>query len=569
MYTIRDAKQYVLQALKNAVGKGFTPTVDDLETPPDEKMGDIAFPCFALAKSMKRNPNEIATEIAAKIAPKEYISDVSAKGPYVNMKWNTDKFGQEILENIDEQGAKYGQATSGEGKRVMVEYAQPNTHKAIHVGHLRNFTVGQMTVNMLEANGFEVVPVSYINDLGMHVAMCLWGIKQFHNGELPKDEEDKIGFLADMYVKATEAVGDDKQKREEVSEIHRNLEKKQGDYLKHWKTTRKWSLNYIRDVFKELSLPIEAWYYESELIKRARSIIEDLIEEGIAAHSEGAWIVNLEDEDLGVNLLVKSDGTLLYNAKDIALALQKEDDYQPQRSVYVIDARQSLAMKQLFATLEKMGFQKDLTHLSYEFVTLKEGAMSSRKGNVIRYEDFRDKLVALAVEETSQRHEGWSDSEVQDVAKRIASAAMRFDMLKQDLDKKIVFDFEEALSFDGFTGPYLLYTYARIQSLLDKADIDPSTDNFSTTHDAEHRLVTVLAEYPDVVFDCGSTLRMSMLPHYLFRLAKAFAEFYEQAPVLQAEDESVTRSRLALAKAVSRVLENGFEIMGIEPVDKM
>ena len=428
MYTIRNAKQYVLQAIKNAVGKGFTPTVDDLETPPDETLGDIAFPCFALAKSMKRNPAEIATEIAAKIAPKEYIAEVSAKGPYVNMKWDTDMLGGQVLKNIDEQGASYGQATSGEGKRVMVEYAQPNTHKAIHVGHLRNFTVGQMTVNMLEANGFEVVPVSYINDLGMHVAMCLWGIDQFHDGELPKEDDDKVGFLAEMYVKATDAVENDEQKREEVSEIHRNLEKKQGDYLKQWKKTRKWSLDYIRGVFKELSLPIEAWYYESELIKRARSIIEDLIEEGIAAHSEGAWIVNLEDRDLGVNLLVKSDGTLLYNAKDIALAMQKEDDYHPQRSIYVIDARQSLAMQQLFATLEEMGFQKDLRHLSYEFVTLKEGAMSSRKGNVIRYEEFRDKLIHLATEETADRHEDWSEGEVEGVAKRIASArhALRY-----------------------------------------------------------------------------------------------------------------------------------------------
>ncbi len=304
-------------------------------------------------------------------------------------------------------------------------------------------------------------------------------------------------------------------------------------------------------------------------MKDGRKVIDDLIKKEIVVQSEGAWIVDLEEEKLGANLLVRSDGAMLYNGKDIVLALRKEKDFSPQRSIYVIDARQSLAMKQLFATLARMGFEREVEHLSYEFVTLSSGAMSSRKGNVVDYHTFRDAMVDRAREETTKRHEDWNVKQIEKVSRSIAFAAMRFSMLKQDLDKKIVFDLDEALSFDGFTGPYLLYTYARIRSISRKAKgkaYDLNADGLKDP--SEHKLLKLLSDYPEVVFRVSQSMQLNLLPQYLFDLSKAFAEFYASVNVLKAEDELQAR-RLGLLVGVQQVLENGFKLLGIDPVEEM
>lgn len=566
MHSLQQAKQQILTELKKAIGKEYTPTLEELSYPPDAKMGDLSFACFALAKGLKRNPAEIATEIAAKIPWNGFCKSVTALGPYVNFVLN-DEFGEAVIGEIVSSKTKYGTFEVGTEKKIMVEYAQPNTHKELHVGHLRNFFLGHALTSVLRANGYDVVPTSYINDLGANVARCVWAVKNRANGVVPEGE-DPISFLQRMYVEATAAGEADENVREQVSQIQRDLEEGKGPALGTWKKTWKWSVAYIKAAFKELGIPVDVWYFESDLIKDARRTIEDLIARGIVVSSQGAWIVNLEEEKLGANLLVKTDGTMLYNAKDIVLALRKEEDHHPLRSLYVIDARQSLAMQQLFATLKRMGFQKDLEHISYEFVTLPEGAMSSRKGTVVRYETFRDGMFAMAETETKKRHEDWDEKKVGKVARAVALAAMRFTMLKQDLDKKIVFDPKEAMAFDGFTGPYLLYSYARMRSILKKAGKTKPGKRLATMLPVEHKLLVSLAKYPEVVFAAGQTLRVSTVPQYLFDLCKTFAEFYEQAPVLSAEPE-VAASRLALVAAAAQVLENGLEMLGIEPVPEM
>ncbi|NBS41250.1 arginine--tRNA ligase [bacterium] len=567
MYAIQRAKQQVLTELKKAIGKEYTPSVDELSYPPDVKMGDLSFACFALAKGLKRNPAELATEIAAKIGPKEFIKSIVALGPYVNFTLDGSAFPSAVISEIGELGGKYGTSDVGAGKRIMVEYAQPNTHKELHVGHLRNFTVGQLLVNVLRANGYDVIPTSYINDLGANVARCVWAVKNLANGVVPEGE-DPMTFLQRMYVEATARGEADEKVREEVSQIQRDLEEGKGPLRSTWKKTWKWSVAYIKAAFKELGLPIDVWYFESDLIKDTKSTVEDLIKRGIVVSSQGAWIVNLEEEKLGANLLVKTDGTLLYNAKDIALALKKEEDYHPLRSLYVIDARQSLAMNQLFATMKRMGFDRDLEHVSYEFVTLKDGAMAGRKGNIVRYEAFRDDMLAMAAEETRKRHADWNEKNIAKTARAIAFGAIRFAMLKQDLDKVIVFDAKEAMSFDGFTGPYLLYTYARMKSILKKAKNVAAVPPCVFTQPAEHKLVSMLAKYPETVFAVGQSGRLSTVAQALFDLCKTFAEFYEQVPVLSAEPD-VVASRVALVRAASVALENGLGLLGMDIVDEM
>ncbi len=568
MSTIQEAKQQVLTELKQAVGGGFSPSIDMLEVPPDLSLGDVAFPCFVLAKKLQKNPQEIAVELAAKIGLKKFIGNIKAVGPYVNFSFTTPQFGDQVLEEIHKQADKYGTSDVGNGKRIMVEFANLNTHKDIHIGHLRNLFLGQMLVDVLRANGYDVIPVAYINDLGAHVAKSVWGMMRFHEGEAVQKDK-RIDFLREVYVESTEKSEEDPTFKLEISEVFRNLEDQKGKEVAIWKETRKWSIEFLERVYDELGLTIETWYFESQLIDKTKKIIEDLIKQGIVVESQGAWIVNLEDQDLGVNLLVKSDGTLLYNAKDLALAQKKEEDYHPLKSIYVVDARQTHALQQLFATLELMKFERDVQHLSYEFVSLKEGAMASRKGNVIRYEDFRDVLIEEAKKETSTRHTDWKEKQIEEVAQAVAFAGMRFGMLKQDPEKKILFDFEEALSFDGFSGPYLLYTNARIASLLKKAGkLKPARSTKKLVSPIEHRLLVLLSQYPEEVFEIASTFHLSRMAQYLFELAKAFSSYYNDVQILQGEEEEMTQ-RLALLQAVQQVLQNGLTLMGIEVVQEM
>lgn len=567
MHVWEQVQNQIIKELNKHLGKKFSVHVSELLTPPDPKMGQVAFACFVAAKAMKMNPKELALQLTDKIQTGKLIKKVEVEGPYVNFTLDLKNFGEAVLKEIMEQGKMYGQNSSGK-KKVMVEYANPNTHKDVHVGHLRNFVVGQVTVNLLMKNGYQVIPVSYINDLGANVATCLWGIKNLHKGKEPKRDE-RMQFLSRMYVEATEKIRDNEDIKAEVSKIHLDLEEGKGDYLSLWKKTHKWSEDYLKSVFADFDLPIKKYYWESDLIARTKEIVVDLQTKKIAKKSQGAIIVDLEKQGLGVDLLVKSDGALLYNAKDIALALQKKNDFAADQSIYVIDARQSLAMKQLFAVLAVMKFKQDLRHLAYDFVTLKEGAMSSRKGNVVRYENFRDEVIKLARKETKERHNNWSAQKLDSNARKIAFGAIRFAMLKQDLNKVIVFDPKEALAFDGFSGPYLLYTYARINSILKKVGkVAGKVKGADLQGGVEEELVMMLAKYPEVVRETGESLQLSQLVHYTFDLSKKFAEYYEKVPVVKAPKE-VKVTRIATVKAVKQVLENVFALLSIEPVKEM
>src|SRR3989338_728347 len=353
-YTWTRVQQEVRKALKANIGKGYSPTIDELTTPPDSSMGEIAYPCFVLAKGMGRNPTELATELSAKIGPKGMIEMVTSSGPYVNVRLKLDVFAGEVLKEIQLSGERYGHQNIGKGRRVMVEYANPNTHKDIHVGHVRNFVVGFLTIQLLRTVGYEVVATSYINDLGNNVARCIWSMNALHEGERPEPGHE-MEFLQKLYVDAGTVAETDEEARTQISEIQRTLETGRGPWQKAWKESRAWSIDALQAVFKEFRLPIDRQYYESDLIDDTKKIVRELQEQGIAKLDDGAIIVDLSDEDLGANLLVKSDGTLLYNAKDLALAVRKSSDYALDRSLIVVDERQSLAMRQLFATLKRIG----------------------------------------------------------------------------------------------------------------------------------------------------------------------------------------------------------------------
>ncbi len=568
MYALDQAKKEIILSLKKALGKTFSVTPDMLVTPPKPEYGDLSFAAFELAKGLRRNPAEIATELSAKIGPSSLIKKISSLGPYVNFEFDEVAFASHVLSDIIKGKARYGKSTTGKGKKVLVEYANLNTHKEVHVGHLRNLTLGQSTINILRLNGYDVTPVAYINDLGNNVARCLWGLKSLHPNEEPS-EGDRLNFLGRVYTEATLAIGEDDAKRAEVSVIQHQLENMEGDIVPLWKMTHKWSMDGLKAVYAEFELELDHIYLEHQLIDETHEIVKRLMTEGIARVSEGAVIVDLEAEGLGVNLLRKSDGTLLYNAKDLALAYRKEADYHADRSVYVVDNRQSLALKQLAATLKKMDFPREIIHLAYDFVTLPEGAMSSRKGNIVRWSDLRDSMYEKLVESTKGRHPDWSSKKVAQTARALVRSAVAFMMLRQDPDKLITFDMEEAMAVDGFTGPYLLYTIARIESIKKKAVTSASHRPDLLTHERDAKLLQLLSKYPSVIQQAGAQYRPSVLAQYGFELAQEFAGYYEAVKINDEFNKEVSGARLELAEAVRQVLGNLCSTLGLVVVKEM
>lgn len=566
MYSREQAKKEVVKALKKYLEVDVS--IDDIESPPDPKLGDFAYPVFKVAKQMKKNPVELATELAAKIGPSSLIEKIQSAGPYVNFYLKIEVFGEQVLNEIIEKKSEYGNQTVGKGKKILVEYAQPNTHKEFHVGHIRNAVYGQSIVNLMRANGYQVIPTSYIGDIGAHVAKALWGLQKFHQDE-EFAKEDRARKLGEIYTQATKAVDENEDLKSEIAQVQKDLENGDEVLTALWKKTRAWSLDAFKQIFKELNIKPEAWYFESEVEKPGKELVSKLLTDGLAKKSEGAVIVDLSDEDLGAFLILKSDGSSLYATKDLALALKKDKDYKADRQIFIVDVRQSLYLQQLFATLKRMGFTKQLIHLSYDMVNLPEGTMSSRVGNIVTYEQLRDTMTEKLINETRQRHEDWSDKKVEQVARHIAIASMTFMMLRQDPQSIITFDMDEALSFDGFTAPYLLYVFARIESIKKKVNKKAKVNVSLLVHPKEHALLRKLAEYPEMVERAGLQENVGAIAVWVFELAQLFNEYYHEVHIADDEDENRMRARLALLDSVSQSINNALSILNIETLKEM
>lgn len=455
----------------------------------------------------------------------------------------------------------------------MVEYGQPNTHKEFHVGHLRNVLIGQAISNLLTAIGHKVVQASYIGDTGAHVAKCLWALTKFHDGDKPPRMR-RTAWLGEIYADAERRLRDNKEAMIEVRALDRTLGLKQVKKLVAlWGKTRAWSLAEFKKIFRELGARFDVFYYESELERPGQRAVDDLVRRKIATIKDGAVMVDLTAEKLDEYVLRRKDGTALYSTKDIALARLKFKKYRLDESLYVVDNRQSFHFKQLFRTLALAGFKQPMRHISYEFVTLPEGSMSSRSGNVVSYESFRDDVIRRAREETATRHPDWSKKKIETTSHAIAFAAIRYEMHRYDLSREIIFDVARALSFDGATGPYLLYTLARINGITRKEKgkrkkVKEERGGVLWGSSEEKQLLLAVARYPEVVAAAARDLRPSLMAQYLFDLAKAFTSFYESCPVLT-PDTVIRSARLRLVRAVAATMSRGLAILGIRPLREM
>ncbi len=567
--TLQSIFNHVLRKIK-AVAKNDLPLTHDIfTTPPSPQQGNIAFPCFILAKVLKRPPHEIAAEIAAHLKKDTIIAHAQAVGPYVNIFVDPKLWNKAVLKSIS------AKKRTPHPTKIMLEYSSPNTHKEFHVGHVRNISLGAALVNIVRATGHEVIPVNYINDTGTHIAKCLWALMKFHKGEEPL--RNKGEFLGKVYVEATKKSDDDEGAKKEISVILQKFEAKDAAIYELWQKTRQWSLDQFSKIYKEMNVSFDHVFYDSELLEEGKKIAAAMLAKGIAKKENGAVLVDLSSYHLDVFLLIKSDGTALYQTKDLALAQKKYDSFDIDESWHVVDVRQTHYFRQLFKTLQLNGFDKKLVHVPYEFVTLPEGAMSSRKGNVVLYGNLMQDALLKARQETKKRHSDWKTSKVHKVARTIAHAAIKFSMLKHENIQVITFELDKALSFEGDTGPYLLYTYARACSLLRKAgtEFGVPVPNFQEVDflvyntKYEHELLALISQWLMVVQKAGKEQKPSLVATYLLQLAHVFNELYHHVPVLHHGAREDVIARVYLVKRFSVLFKRMMTLLNIRLIDEM
>lgn len=586
MSSLNKIKKTIVQEINGIIGADIVEE-GNLVYPPNAEMGDLSLPCFVLAKHLGKNPAEVAEFLVAKIKSEGFIKGVSALGPYFNLKLNKVSLANSVISEINEEKTQYGKNNSGEKQKIVIEFSNVNTHKEYHAGHLRNLCYGDAITRVMAINGYESMPVSYVNDFGIHVAKTLWALIAYYlddklsaniDEDLKKipEKENKGAFLGEVYVRASQELKENKIAKSLVEVIMKKIESRNGPEYELWQKTREWSIEQFAKIYQELGVNFIKTYYESEFIDKGRELALELLEKGILRKSEGAVIADLEEYGLGVLVVLRTDGTATYPVADIPLAMAKFKELDPDASIYVVDIRQALYFKQLFQILKLMDYKKPMIHLGYDVVKLPTGMMSSRSGNVITYEDLKEKLFKKARAETIARHPEWPEEKIESIVGALVKGTIKFEMLKVSQEQPITFDMEKALSFNGFTVAYLQYTFARMQSIIRKdlnsaklkVESEKIIDLNKLTEDKEHGLILKLAKYPEAVKLAGKNFDPSEIARYLFELAQELNDYYHAVPILKA-DADVCAARLALIVSACQIITNGLGLLGIEVVEEM
>jgi len=563
----------ILDNLKQQITKELKINSAVFSYPPSSNLGDLSLACFELAKKEQKNPGELAKDLALKLGAQKklqkYFSEIRAVGPYLNFFINPGYLANRVVSDIKFSRKNYGHNSGGKNKGIMIEYSNGNTHKEYHVGHLRNIAYGDAVNHLLSANGFKSIPVSYINDFGIHVAKTLWNWQRTDKYE--NSTEEKGYLLGKCYSEAAIELVEHPEYKEGVVNIMKEIESRQGKSYELWQETRNWSIKYFASIYNDLGIKFKHIFYENEFIDSGLKLVKELTASGKLVKSEGAIISNLESYGLGVLPVIRTDGTALYPVADLSLAEEKFKKYKISESIYVTDIRQSLYFQQLAKICEQLGYKQKITHLGYDFVTLPDGMMSSRTGNVITYEDLKTKIFDKLTAETVKRHEDWMVDRAKQVAWNLTVSTIKFEMLKVSADKIIVFNIEDALRFDGYTACYLQYGYVRLKSIVRKEgwNMLAQPANLDDLKEAkEKELLLKLARYPEIIKTAGSKYNPSEIAKYLFELVQLFNDYYHEINILKSEPK-LRRARLVLIKAIAQVLSNGFDILGLKIIEEM
>lgn len=519
---------------------------------------------------------QIALQVAEHLGIPEGFSKVEAVRGYLNLTFSISTFARQVITAVQNEGSQFGkgQATN---QRIMVEYSQPNTHKAFHVGHLRNVVLGSAVCNILEWAGNDVVRSNYIGDIGLHVIKWLWCYLKYHNGEQPP--EDRVRWIGEIYVEASRHYEDDPAVEPEVRALFARWDKREPDIVALWEKTRQWSLEAFDQIYSLLGVRFDRLYFESEVEHSGKEIVKTLIEKGLAIDDrpEGSVYIPLDNftgtkDKYRVLVILRSDGTSLYATKDIPLAIQKFEEYNLDRSIYIVDVRQSLYLQQIFKTLELLGYgwANQCYHLAYEIVTLPGNVtIASREGAVVLLEDLVREATSRALEIVQAKNPEISSGQQQAVAHAVALGAIRYSMLSRDSSKVVTFDWDAALDFNGQAAPYIQYAAVRANSILRKAGELPEDWQVpAELQPVEITLIDLISRVPQEIQKAARDIKPLVISTHVYELARAFNDFYNQCPVLQAEPE-VRNFRLQLVAASRQAIRNLLAILGIETPDIM
>jgi arginyl-tRNA synthetase len=588
----------LIQDLEQHLANYFHAEAPDIisERPPQDMAGDITVNCFRLARSLRSNPEAITAAAAAFLHDHPDVTAVDTVKAFVNV---TIRRPAVFRDAVADETAMLQAAIlpAAEHRRILVEYSAPNTNKPQHLGHVRNNTLGQATVSLLRRAGHQVIPVNLINDRGIHICKSMLAYQRWGNGETPESTGIKGDhFVGDYYVKfdvelrrqlqalrAAHPALAEKSDEElfldtEIGKAAQAMlvawEEGNPDVRALWATMNEWVISGFQETYRRMGVDFERIYLESDTFSHGREIIEQHLDENIFRRREdGAVVIDLDKEKLGSKVVLRNDGTSVYVTQDIGTTVLKQQDWQPDQQIWIVGDEQIFHFKVLFAILARLGYDwaQKLVHMPYGMVNLPSGRMKSREGTVVDADDLFDEMETLARTATLERAEE-APADLDERAAVIGMAALKFMLLKVNPKTTIMFDPEASVKFEGDTGPYVLYAYARISSMLRKADAELLTgpvDWAVLGTPEEVDLALRCADYGDIVQRAARDLDTSCLANYLLDLAKAFSRFYRECPVLSAETEVLRRARIELSRRVQTLLGDGLRTLTIGTLDSM
>ncbi len=545
-----DFKKELLNSLTKQIKEQIT-----LEVPPNLALGDFALPTFKLSKK----PPELQKSLKF---PK-FIKKTEIKGPYLNFFIKKQVLVETTIKEVLKQKEKYGYNNKGKNKVITIDMSSPNIAKPFGIGHLRSTIIGNSIANISKKLGYKVIKINYLGDWGTQFGKLIAGYKYFGNKELLK--KDSIKHLLEIYVK----VNQDPVLEEEGRQWFKKLEEGNKEALKLWKQFKDLSIKEFNKIYKILNVEFDVISGESLYNKKMNAIVKELKEKNLLEESEGALVVNLEKYNLGVSLIQKTDGTSLYATRDIALAIDRYKNYKPINMIYEVGAEQKLHFKQFFKILELMGNQwaKDCTHVDHGLYLDQDGKkFATRKGKTVFMIDILNETIELAKKTIQEKNPNLKNKD--EAARKIAIGAIFYGDLKNTRTHDLVFDINKFLEFEGNTGPYLQYTYARASSILRKSNKISSKTRIREVNEKELALIKTISQFPNTIENAYTQLAPHIIANYTFQLAQNFNEFYHACPILN-QIKEIKESRLLIVRATTQTLANALSLLGIEVLEEM
>lgn len=562
-----DYKKKIAELIKEHVDLDLDKIEGLIEIPPRPEMGDYAFPCFQLAKVMRKAPNMISGELAENIN-KDGFEKVEQLGPYVNFFVDKGVFSKNTIEKVLEEGDNYGASNIGEGKNVCVEYSSPNIAKPFHVGHLFTTAIGNALYKMYKKEGYNAIGINHLGDWGTQFGKLISAYHRWVDEEAL--EADPIKELLRIYVKFHDEAEKDPSLEDEGRAYFKALENGDPEAEALWKRFRDLSLKEFERVYDILGVNFDSYNGEAFYNDKMDVVVNELKEKKLLVESNGAQVVMLEDYNMPPCIVLKADGASIYATRDLAAAMYRKKTYDFYKSIYVVGTPQALHFKQVFKVLELAGHEwaNDCVHVGFGLVKFADRKLSTRKGEVVLLDDLIRESVEKTLEVINEKNPELENKE--EVAKKIGVGAVIFTYLKNSREKDIVFDWKEILSFDGETGPYVQYAYARAKSILRRAEgIGKEVDYSKLASKEEFELVKTLDNFKNQILLALDKLEPSIVTRYTIEVAKAFNKFYNAHSILNLEDEVLKATRLKLVEASAQVIKNGLDLLGIDVVEKM